>query len=123
MPQIFPIATRQPGILTSPNKVVPAGAAGHTYLVVTSISQADLDDPAVTFALSMFVSPDGGATWPDNANAGITFVGGPNLGKGGGATVAPGWMQPGDEVVGKTVKFVLNVTGRAFGAGLNADPV
>jgi hypothetical protein len=55
-----------------------------------------------------------------NEDAGCTFVGGPNQGKTGGVTPAPGWLENGDEVAGQTVKFWLNVTGRAFAAGLDA---
>lgn len=125
MPQIFPIATRSPGVTVSGNKVVPAQAAGNNYLVQVNIAQADLDDTTVSFALEMYVSPDGGATFPPvgQFNAAISFTGGPNQGKGGTATVAPGWQQPGSEVAGKTVRFRLNNTGRAVDLGLDANQI
>ncbi len=118
--EIFPVATRQPGSVTSTPQTAPAGANGKTWFVQCDIPQADLDNAAVAFALSMEIQqPD--LSW--SLNAGITFVGGANRGKNGTATVAPGWMQAGGEVAGKSVRFVLNNTGVALDAGLIAVPV
>ncbi len=122
MPQIFAVGTRQPGVLISGAISVSGTAAGKTYFVHTSIPQTDLDDPTVTFSLDMQIrNPD--LSWPPNVNVAITFVGGPNMGKSGGVTIAPGWMQSGNEVANQDVRFRLNVTGRAFDCGLDADPV
>lgn len=128
MPQIFPVATRQPGITVSPNQSIPAGAGNKQYLVQVTAAQSDLDDPAVSFDLRMYLrNPDG--TWPTvdaavhNEAAGVTFQGGPNQGKGGAVTPPPGWYQDGADIAGKVVRFWLNNTGRAVDLGLNADAV
>lgn len=117
--QVFPVASRQPGVTNNqgnPN-AVPAGAAGKSWFVQVQAAQADLDATDVSFGLSMYVrQPD--SSWA--FNAGITFAGGPNQGRGGTPTVAPGWMQLGDEVAGKDVYFELNNTGRAVALGLVA---
>lgn len=121
MAQIFASGTRNPGLLTSGTIAVPQSAAGLTYFVHSTIPQTDLDDPTVSFALDMQIMKADG-TWPPGISVGITFVGGPNQGKNGGITVVPGWMQAGNDVAGKNVRFRLNVTGRSFTMGLDADP-
>lgn len=118
--EIFPVANRDPGSVTSNPQTVPSGASGKKYAVLTDIPQADLDDTSVQFSLSM-ETQDPDLSW--RFNAGITFVGGPNQGKGGTATKAPGWTQDGSEVAGKSVRFTLNNTGVAFDAGLIAVPL
>lgn len=117
--QVLPIATRQPGETVSNPQAVPAGASGRSFLVLTSLPQTDLDNPSVAFELKMEVQqPD--TSWA--FNAGVTFIGGPNQGKGGTATQNVGWMQDGTALAGKTVRFTLNNTGVAFDAGLIAVP-
>lgn len=127
MAQIFPVATRAPGALMSPDKVIAVTAAGKQFLVKTVIAQADLDDPAVQFQLKVF-KQIAGLIWPPDpttypAEASIAFRGGPNQGKGGTITVPPGWEEKGDDVAGQTLRFWLNVTGRAFDAGLDATQI
>jgi len=124
---IFPVATRQPGVLDnfSNPKTVEATAAGKHYFVVTVIAQADLDDPTVSFDLRMYIRrPD--LSWPALANPfeRIDFVGKLNGGKNGStATPAPGFSLSGDEVAGKQVAFRLAVNGRAFDMGLDATQI
>lgn len=124
MAEIFPIATRQPGVLGPSNQItVPAQAAGKKYQVLAAIAQVDLDDPTVAFSIEMQVrNPD--LSWPTNANANCSFTGGPNQGKPPNLdTRPPGWEQDGDEIAGKDVRFRLTVTGRAVDLGLNATPL
>ena len=126
MAQIFPVATRQPGVLDNFNnpKTVEPTAAGKHYFVVSVIAQADLNDPTVTFDLRIYIRrPD--LTWPaiENPFDRIDFVGKLNGGKNGTATPAPGSSVSGDVVAGKQVAFRLNVTGRAFDMGLDATQI
>lgn len=126
--EVFPIATRQPGVLGPSEKTIPSGAAGKQWRVVTDIAQAKLDDPTVAFDLRMYLQ-NSDTSWPTpdwgvhDEFAGCTFVGGPNKGRGGAPTNPPGWMTNGDEIAGKNVRFYLNNTGIAFDAGLNAANV
>jgi hypothetical protein len=125
--EIFPVATRPPGVLGPAERTVPAAAAGKHWTVVAALAQADLDNPAVAFDLRMYRQNDD-LSWPTpnwNAHdefAGCTFAGGPNQGRNGAATVAPGWASSGDELAGRNVRFYLNNTGATFPAGLVAVP-
>lgn len=123
MPEIFPVALRNPGVLgpTAPIDL-GTGPAGKPYEVKAKIAQADLDDPAVKFAIEMQVQ-NADLTWPASPYAAMSFVGGPNRGKGGTPTPVPGFRVNGDDVVNKSVRFRANVTGRAVNLGLTADPV
>jgi hypothetical protein len=123
MPEIFPVALRNPGVFGPTNPIaLGTGPAGKTYEVKAEIAQADLDDPTVKFTIEMQIQlPD--LTWPTTPNAAVSFVGGPNRGKGGTATPAPGFRVNGDDVANRSVRFRLNNTGRAVNLGLTADPV
>lgn len=125
--EIFPVATRNPGVLGPAERSVPAGVAGRSFLVKTAVPQSDLDDPAVAFDLRLY-RRNADTSWPTpdwgvhDEFAGCTFVGGPNQGKGGTPTVAPGFFISGDEVAGSDVRLYMNNTGVAFDGGLVAVP-
>lgn len=110
----FAQQNRGPGRLEFPANGFDVGDnANATLEVRTLLDQATLDDPATAFEVGLEVLRDG--LW--RFSAGFTFVGGPNQGKNGAATTAPGFKAGMAEYRNQTIRlFAVLPTALNIGA-------
>jgi hypothetical protein len=103
----FAQQNRGPGLLLAPdaNGFNVGNNANSKLELRTLMSQATLDSAATHFTLGLEVLR--GGLW--QFSAGIEFQGGPNQGRGGTATVAPGFKADMAEYRSQTVRLALNL--------------
>lgn len=112
-------ANRTVGTHIFGGNAIPPGLVG-VFQVTATASQAVLDNPLTSFDLSAEISDDG-VVW--RFDAGCSFVGGPNQGKGGTPTVAPGFRIDAREYAGQNVRGVLVVRNQTTRLGMTVESV